>query len=301
MVFHAYLDPAAIVRASECQPYGYQCLIAILRGFIQNCCVIDPNGEVSAALADRVRQLPANSDRKTLKELLGFLNVHYRFIDDANHADVIVTESLPHGLETGAATEVCSLASYQFTDFEGRRSLSAHGGVTLGFREISPEQLFERHFHRALRHAQQVQICDGSFGENFNQNYRYTVERFLTWLRTANVLGSRCKVSFQCLAAFREEDRSNRALRRRDWRPDEKKCAQVRSFLDNLGVSAELYRFLPHDRFLLTDQFALEIGRGMDFLDQRNECIRDVSLATKDLRQVKRLLGRYAQHQLPQR
>lgn len=300
MVFHAYLDPAVIARADEFQPYGYQCLIGILRGFIQNCCIIDPNGEVSAALAARVRQLPANSDRKTLKELLAFLNDHYRFIDGTDQADVMVTESDAREPGMGVATEVCSLANYQFTDFESRRSLSAHGGVTLGFREISPEQLFERHFHRALRHAQRVQICDGSFGENFKPNYRYTTERFLIWLRSANLLGAGCKVFFKCLAPFREDDRRNRALRRGDWRPDDQKCAAVSSFLREHGVSAEFHRFLPHDRFILTDQFALEVGRGMDFLDQNNGCIRDISIATKDLRQVKRLLQSYARHQLLQ-
>lgn len=288
MVFCAYLDPAVITRAYERQPYGYQCLIAMLRGFVQNCCIIDRNGEVSGALAGQVRKLRNDSDRRMLDAILKFLNEHCRFIDDDAEADVVVCESDQADLfgAMRASTEVCSLANYQFTNFEHERCMCAHGGVTLGFNQMSTSRLLDSHFRRALQCARRVQIFDGSLGQNCNENYRFTVESFLTWFRQTNPLGKQCPVEIHCRKPAENDPRrlERQALLR-----------EIRA----LGVEMTFYTFLPHDRFILTDQFALEIGRGMDFLEPSRGCNRDVSIATKDLRQVKKLMHSYARHQLP--
>jgi hypothetical protein len=56
---------------------------------------------------------------------------------------------------------------------------------------------------------------------------------------------------------------------------------------------------LPHERFILTDQMALEIGRGMDFLDCNTRKNRDVSIGYKSMAEVDDLLRSYAPHGLP--
>src|SRR2546423_1242706 len=80
MVFYAYLDPKVISEAFENRPYGYQCLLALLRGFMQNCCVIDWDGRVWAALGAYVQALPRDSDRLMIEKILKFLKDHNRFV-----------------------------------------------------------------------------------------------------------------------------------------------------------------------------------------------------------------------------
>jgi hypothetical protein len=41
---------------------------------------------------------------------------------------------------------------------------------------------------------------------------------------------------------------------------------------------------LPHERFILTDQIALSIDRGLDFLDKNTRKNRDVDIGYKSLR-----------------
>ena len=91
------------------------------------------------------------------------------------------------------------------------------------------------------------------------------------------------------------EDRNLPPVERR---VDRAKCAELEAFLGGLGAEAVFYKRLPHERFVLTDQFAFEIGRGMDFLHPggRN---RDVSIATKNLRQVDKLFASYDHYRLP--
>lgn len=228
MVFYASLDPAVIARAYERQPYGYQCLIAMLRGFMQNCCIIDPRGEVAAALAGQVRKLRHDSDRGMLDALLRFLHGHRRFVEDDVQADVVVSEG-----QQAASGEVCSLANFQFTNFEHERCFSAHGGVTLGFNAMSGGELLDRHFRRALQYAQRVQIFDGSLGQNCNENYRYTVETFLTWFRRTNRLGEQCPVEIHCREPAEGKEKAERQARLRE--------------IQRLGTTMTFYKFLPHD------------------------------------------------------
>lgn len=210
-----------------------------------------------------------------LDAILRFLHGHNRFVEDDAEADVIVSESNPSG-----PPEVCQLANYQFSNFEHERCLAAHGGVTLGFNAMSAAELFDRHFHRVLRHAQRVQIFDGSLGQNCNENYRHTVEAFLMWFRQSNQLGVQCPVELHCR------------------KPADPERLALLGRIGALGIPLTFYTFLPHDRFILTDQFALEIGRGMDFLEPNRGCNRDMSIATKDVRQVGKLMQGYARHQL---
>lgn len=288
MVFYAYLDPAVISRAYENQPYGYQCLIAMLRGFVQNCCIIDEGGRVRAALAEQLEKLPGNFDRKMLDEILGFLCRHNRFIDAAEEADVCISESEPAGT-SGAVrgrTDVCSLANYQFTDFEHLRSSVAQGGETYCHAEQDGEAFLDGNYRKALRHACWIKVCDGSFGKEFKENYRYSCERFLTWLREIHADRGRCTVTFLCVdPSYGSADPNARN--------------ELSRMLEAHGAKVEFYSRLPHERFILTDQIAFEIGRGMDFLLPANDRNRDVSIGSKNIRQVTKLVASYGQFLLP--
>ena len=50
---------------------------------------------------------------------------------------------------------------------------------------------------------------------------------------------------------------------------------------------------MPHQRFILTDQFAIEIDRGLDFLDRSTHKNRDVLVNTKSHSETSKLLAAY--------
>ena len=56
---------------------------------------------------------------------------------------------------------------------------------------------------------------------------------------------------------------------------------------------------LPHERYISTDQFGLEIGRGMDFLDSNTAKNRDVSLNLKDRSVLQSKLAAFQTFRLP--
>ena len=53
---------------------------------------------------------------------------------------------------------------------------------------------------------------------------------------------------------------------------------------------------LPHDRYLMTNQVAFNIGRGMDFLRKRTRANRDISISYKDPDEISALIGEYRQY-----
>jgi hypothetical protein len=302
MVFNAYLDPRVIAEAYANRPYGFQCLIALLRSVVQNCCIVDLNGELSAALASQVRAMPRDAARWMLEKILTFLREQNRFVPRTDSAasldeviarardwelDVVITGSDAQPGGEPRNVEVCSLASFQFTEFEHERSSVAQGGATFEYDELSEFDFLNLNFRKALRNARWINVCDGSLGQNFNANYRYTVEKFIEWLFATHTHGRRCRVAFLCLAPTLAEDNS---LPPRERRPDSVKRGELEAFINGMGAEAVFYRRLPHERFFHTDQFAFEVGRGMDFLHpgERN---RDVSIATKNSRQVEKLFA----------
>ena len=292
MVYYVHLDPRVIEEAFANRPYGFQCLMAMLRGFMQNCCLIDWGGECRGVLKAQVDRLPNGADRWSLKEALKHLDRHHRFVrlparrsiedlsdllEEASNAevDLVVTSEPRDGITPPRGIEVCSLLDYQSTIFEHRRALKAQGGATYRHGQLDGSEFLSTNFAKALRHAEYLEICDGQLGRHFGDNYRYTIEAFLDWLQgpLENVRND-CPVSILCL----ESSDGNEELS---------------SFLSDQGVKLKLYRKLPHERFLRSDQFAMEVGRGMDFLLPRNDRNRDVSIATKNHREVTILFQAY--------
>ena len=56
---------------------------------------------------------------------------------------------------------------------------------------------------------------------------------------------------------------------------------------------------LPHDRYLITDQVAIDFGRGLDFLDKNTRKNRDLTIGYTSFKEVDNLLKSYASAMLP--
>jgi hypothetical protein len=316
MVFYVYFDPEVISVARTGGAYAVQSLISVLRGFTQNCCLFDfEDYRVSDALKSEVESLPEDFDRKIIKTLLAEFKKRNRFVyalaphyASNQHDSVAVLQqaaaafldllllkefhpppALPNGIE------IATLANYQHTVFEAERARLAVEGRTSAESALDEKDFLNQHFHKAMRHAARIEICDRIFGDRFADNYIYTTRTMFRWLGEILANPADCRLIFHC--AKPDGNRNHHLLTHLG--------NFKRAHLANTQIEVQFYELpnvdnvLPHERFILTDQIALEIGRGMDFLNQKTARNRDVSVGYKSMKEVHDLLNSYSAGRLP--
>lgn len=314
MVFHVYFDPSEIGAASSSGGYGIQALIAVLRGFLQNCILLDfDDWRGGTEIRRQLECMPSDHDRHVVKKLLAQLKKRNRFVcclsyDYMSEATEVVQvagqaataeldlilaeETLPPNACNPA--EISNLSGYQGSNFEHLRSMAAAEGRVYVGGEEGGGAFLNTNLRKALRTAKRIDVCDKLLGTKFGDNYRYTAQRFLRWLGEVTHAPSELELTFHC------------------GMPD---ANRARFMLDELArfrppklrptkIVVQFYNFsntdtpLPHDRFFLTDQVSIEIGRGMDFLDQNTDFNRDCSINLKNEGNVSHLLAAYASAKL---
>jgi hypothetical protein len=300
MIYYVYLAAEVVSVAEKGGAYALQVLIALLRGLLQNCLVIDfQDGRIQEALGEHVRGMQPSFDRKLLSATLGAIQKHNRFVccltpdltgatpDDevmiqqaaAALIDVAVlsTEAKP-GSELPAGLEIATLATYQHTDFEPRRSKLASVGSRTEPGAQSQTDFLDSHFRKALRHASRIVLCDRLFGRKYGDNYEYTITKVLRWLEAVLDSPATCALEVHC---ERPPGLGHRALEGDLKAGRTGRLGSLRMtvyYYNNPGIED----VLPHERFVLTDQFAFSIDRGLDFLDKSTKRNRDVSVRYAD-------------------
>jgi hypothetical protein len=310
MLFYIYMQPEVIVDAQAKGPFAIQVIISFLRAAIQNCCLAEfEDYRTQQSIAEYLEQLPEDFDRKILKSLFVTLQKRNRFIyilkpDYSGGIDDISTvltaaDSVPLDLlllldpqpknvilKYG---EVCLLSTYQHTAFEVERSRLANEGRTLSTGEKQENDFLQLSFGKLLKLVNRIEICDRIFGQQFGDNFEYTAKILFRWLDP--ILGDppKCKVVFHIGV------------------PQKATLAHIQAQLSSFrvgrlrGMPIELHIYdvpfpdqcLPHERFIVTDQIAIEIGRGMDFLDRSTHRNRDVSIGYKSIKEVNDLITSY--------
>lgn len=317
MVFYVYLDPAVIDVARADGPYAVQGLIAAIRGFIQNCCVVVfEDDRIQAAIRQKVEALPETHERMVLTKLLAVLAKRNRFIyclspdysgakadTDAmleQAAALLIDLALvgaPVNTHTFVpkAVQVTLLQEYQGTFFESERSNLACEGRTTAPGVLTNSDFLDLHFRKALRYAARIDICDRLFGSRFGDNYKYTAEQMIRWLGSNLSDAKRCRVTFHCAKPDGLTDHYMHSI-----------LKQARdAHAVGLSIEIQFYQLppgnvaMPHERFILTDQIALAIDRGMDFLDQNTARCRDVFVGYQGLRACADVLRSYSGGRLP--
>lgn len=316
MVFYVYLDPEVIPVAASSPPYGVQTLIAILRGFLQNCCIAEfEDYRVQTLIREYVEALPNDFDRKAVKTLLIALQKRNRFVyclvpeygttlDDDAIAMKQAPEALIDLLLLGSAegcprwegdTEIATLDTYQHTHFETTRSRLASDGKTLNEGALEEVAFLDQNLLKALRFARRIEVCDRLFGSKFGDNFEYTTRTTLRWLEIVLADPANCVLIFHCEKPDGKTDR-HITMRLKSWRTGRLAKTPIHIQFYELPEGANC---LPHERFIFTDQIALEVGRGMDFLDRQTHKNRDISLGYKSAQEVQKLLKAYAAGALP--
>lgn len=296
MIFYVYLDPDIFSQAEDNAPYGSQALIAALRGFLQYCCVMEfDDYRVQEAIREKVEAMASSYDRKIITVLLETMAKRNRFIyclspdymtnksdletmfEQAEQTliDLALLEAAPEeGAAVPSSLQIATLENYQSSEFEKTRSHLAGVGSTPAPGSMGNEEFLNTHFLKGLKHAAKIEICDRVFGDRFGDNFRYTVQEMIKWLSTVLIDPSNTELHFHC-----GEPRECT----RDFLISELEKSRDKH-VEGLPVHIHIYDTtdnqnpLPPDRFIITDQVCLSIGRGMDFLDRNTGKNRDVSI-----------------------
>jgi len=305
MVFYVYMHPEVFKDATAAAPYGMQTLIGILRGFVQNCCIAEfDDDRTHTEIKKVIKELPEDFDRHTLKKLLVHLEKQNRFVyclapdysEEKSDLECVVRQADQELIQLvliGSETEVdcgesefklARLATYNCTRFEEERSRLAGEGSTTPDDSLRNNEFMNRHFLRALKHARCIQLCDRLAGARFGDNYEYTIHEFVSWLGVTLTDPAGCRMTFHVGQA------------------DGHKSSYIKNELseykrvnlpDEMNIEVHYYSDLSHQRFILTDQFAMGIDRGLDFLNKRSRMNRNVEINMKSRKEAQALLGSY--------
>lgn len=305
MIFYVYMSPDVIRDAEQGGPLAMQLLIGILLGFLQNCCITEfEDKRTQKFLWRNVDQLPPSDERKRIKLLLNALKKQGRFIcclipdygiENINIAKVNdqVEKALLDFLFIGknevsqisCKVEASSLDNYNQSNFASERSSLACVGKTLKSNELDQYEFLDRIFKKALLFTTRIEICDYIFGRKFGDNFEYTFSTLFKWLEE-NAVES---VSLEKIVIHCEEPSSSEDDNRYRYKEHMKtQLARVKKGkFSTLKIEIRFYnreesgkkrQALPHDRYIITDQISLYIGRGMDFLNPRTKRNRDISI-----------------------
>jgi len=298
MIFYVYMSPEVIQDANNGGPFAMDSLIGILRGFIQNCCVLEfEDNRLQKAVFNNVNQLPPSDARKGIMTLLGVLKKQNRFIcnlvpnynvESINILDVDdqVESTLLDFLLAGknemstfsAKVETASLGNYNQSRFESQRSNLASNGRVFQDGELEQLEFLEEVLKKAFIHSKRIEICDGIFGEQFGDEFEYTFSKLFKWL-SKELIELDC---FEKIIIYCRKPSVNRVhymkTQLSDLKSAERSNIKIEIRFYQLNGSQHAPKPLPHDRFIITDQIALTIGRGMDFLNKKTKKNRNTTI-----------------------
>jgi hypothetical protein len=311
MFYYIYFDPHVISVAKENGELGMQALIGILRGFLQNCFLADfPTWRVHDAIKEEVENLDSDHNRKKLTTLLKTLQKRNLFIfcledDYSGRGDLeLIRECcaqtkldlllLSEKVEGISGAEVATIFDYQHTQFEEHRSRTAAHGIALSEGELDERQLLDHCLRKALQYAEKIAIYDKLFGEKYKGNYQFTATVLFKWLEEILPSPKDVRIEIHCGLP----DPEGEARKVEDMLAELAGLKKGR--LSEIRFSLHFYQNdsghdnLTHDRFIITNQIAIGIPRGMDFIDNKTRRNRDLTMDCKSGREIEKLINSYS-------
>ena len=304
MIYVIYFDPEVIQDAANNGPYAIQALIAALRGFSQNCLFIDfTDARIRIQIGEAINTIPSDSDRILLTRILAHLAKYNRFIgcilpdylSEKQDSDYIIAEIKTNSIDFALLSKNpinarlkhllswSELDTYQATTFEHQRESSGSKGKVYTGGELTCLDFMNHNFRNLCRYSASIQVVDNSMGKYYGSNYEYCLITFIEWLESVIYDASECRVDFHCC------DPSGYGKAHINAKLTSAKNGRISALPMTISYYNNSIQF-HHDRFIVTDQFTFEIGRGMDFLDPRTLSNRDVSLSIKDTADGQKLM-----------
>lgn len=281
MIFVVAIDPQSILTLIEKGDVGEDMLLGIFEALLQNCLLAETSGtwRVGAEIKSSIRKITDTAVRKRISAVLETFgspgqNKLVEVMDgyeedwDTSLSEIIASQGKNRELDAAICEqpkqdgvfEFISALKFNSSNFARDRSRSA---CALIYAPGSKQaiDLLQEAFGRLVRHAEIIEIFDRQMGKDFGPNYYEAIPH---WCRF-----------------FKGHDREMEIV----VHTSHPQVHHVRSrFQAELADSKVTLKVVghsedeqPHDRFLRTCQFTIDIGRGIDLFDRSGAC-RDVKI-----------------------
>ncbi|GIK61360.1 MAG: hypothetical protein HND39_09410 [Ignavibacteriota bacterium] len=304
MIFYIYFDPAVIKDANEQGNYAIKHLQEILKGISINCSILTfEDYHQITEIGELVNQLPESFDRRELTSLFTYLKKNNRFnaylIPDYvggksdlrclneqyidKELDIILlsqNESESYEWEVETAT----IDTYNESIFEKERYSYCRSGRTISDDEYDELIYLNKFLRKLLLNANHIEICDYSFGKNVRDDYIYSWKVLIHWFAGLNNPNRNIKITIHSDKG--DQGTSNFIM--------SELSSHLPINISNIEIFMKYYvplntnTALPHERFIYTEQFAFNIGRGLDLFKHSNGKTRKTALSYMNVKDVRK-------------
>jgi len=304
MYYYVYLHPDVLAEAQRDGELAQNLLISILRNFLQDCFLtVFEDDRWSQEVKDILETWSSNMTKTKIQSILTIFKKRNRMLfnikpdylsektdlkcvfDQVSNIeiDLLVIDEANHR-DSMDGLEVSTIKSYYHSKFVDKRSTSENG-KTCELGKMDQVSFLETHFKKGIKYAKKIHICDRLVGsKNLSDNFLYTIKIFFAWLGSILYDPDNCEIIFHTgqpkgVGAHHIEH--------------EMKYYKTK-YLSKTKISVYLYEKLPHQRFFLTNQIAMDIDRGMDFFDKNTKKCRDTRITYREVEDAEKLLNTYS-------
>ena len=281
MIFCVFLDPESVCKLASMGGLGADALIGILRVLLGNCLLAETTDwRTGPELREAVRKIANQDVRARVSALLEAFWRRSRFVAILEHEegdedvstaavalrnrsntylDAIIAET-PGPFPAGRA-ELTQAESFHGSDFAARCQ-QAGCGLALAEGAIQPADFFTNHLSRLLLVEGKFEIYDRVAGRDFGPNFFHNLPFWVDFLKQAE---------HDIEVAIHTEGRQTQPIQK-----------HLEDLCDDTQIAPTVVRHeddsLPHERYLKTPAFILNLGRGIDLFDPRTRKNRDLHI-----------------------
>ena len=260
---------------------GADALIGIFRVLLGNCLLAETTDwRTGPELREAVRKIANQDVRARVSALLETFWKRSRFVAILEHEegdedvstaavalrnrshaflDAIITET--HGPFPAGRAEVTRAESFHGSDFAARCQ-QAGGGLALAEGAIQPADFFTNHLSRLLLVEGKFEIYDRVAGRDFGPNFFHNLPFWVDFLKQAE---------HDIELAIHTEGRQTQPIQK-----------HLEELCHDTQIAPKVVRHeddsLPHERYLKTPAFVLNLGRGIDLFDPLTGRNRDLHM-----------------------
>ena len=168
----------------------------------------------------------------------------------------------------------------------------------------NPQKFYDEFYLKPFRYAKKFEICDKLLGKLWPKtNYGTNLKWILEWLDKSLRDEYGGDIETEIVIHTQKLDSKLRPTLLEDYVENEIRLDRIKADIKYMYYELpDSDQVLPHERFILTDQIALQIGRGVDQFSVSGESKgsnRDIFLVRMDPRQCAKVIGRYKDGNLP--
>jgi hypothetical protein len=279
MIYCVFLDPEAIRALPKQGNLGSDALIGILRILLTHCLLAETTDwNFGQELRDAIKSIEDQNTRMRLSALVEAFHKRNRFVDilesgnqqetplqtalrnqTHQHLDAIITVDSHPTNSIGA--EVIQVENFHRSYFAAR--CHQEPCLNLDKDTIHSTEFFKKYLSRLLLVTGSVKFYDSVIGKDFGDNFFHNLPFWISFLQQATQQVE--------LTIHTEGSKTQNILLR------------LNELTEDTNISPSVVRHepdtLPHERYLRTVAFTLNLGRGIDLFHPHTGMNRDLHMA----------------------